>query len=74
MSKDIFEVLTQPTVDLLLAGRVLGVGKNATYKAASDGSIPTITVAGRRRVPTSKLREMLGLPQQPPSGSMPTAA
>lgn len=73
MSDDVIAVLTQPTVDVQLAGRVLGVGKNATYRAVSNGTIPTITVGGRKRVPTSKLREMLGLPLQPPS-SMPSAA
>jgi hypothetical protein len=67
MSEDIIAVLTNPTVDVRLAGRVLGVGKNAAYKAAGDGTIPTITVAGRKRVPTAKLREMLGLPPHPPS-------
>lgn len=61
MSEDLNEVLTKPTVDVQLAGRVLGVGKNAAYRAASNGTIPTITVAGRKRVPTSRLREMLGL-------------
>ena len=66
MSEDIIAVLTNPTVDVQLAGRVLGVGKNAAYRAVSNGTIPTITVAGRKRVPTAKLREMLGLPPQPP--------
>lgn len=28
MSDDIMQVLTQPTVDVVLAGRVLGVGRN----------------------------------------------
>lgn len=67
MSEDIIAVLTNPTVDVQLAGRVLGVGKNAAYRAVSNGTIPTITVAGRKRVPTAKLREMLGLPAHSPS-------
>ena len=74
MSEDIIAVLTNPTVDVLLAGRVLGIGKNTAYRAVSNGTLPTITVGGRKRVPTAKLREMLGLPPQPPSGSMPNAA
>ncbi|GJD50814.1 hypothetical protein OPKNFCMD_3560 [Methylobacterium crusticola] len=62
MSKDIMQVLTQATVDVALAGRVLGIGKNAAYRAREAGEIPSIKVGGRYRVPTSKLREMLGLP------------
>lgn len=63
MSDDIMQVLTQPTVDVVLAGRVLGVGRNTAYKAARDGSLPTFKIAGQIRVPTAKLREMLGLPK-----------
>jgi len=61
MSDDILEVLTKPTVDVVLAGRVLGIGKAAAYRAREAGDIPSIKVGGKFRVPTSKLREMLGL-------------
>lgn len=64
MSEDILRVLTQPTVDLLLAGRVLGIGERAARNAAKAGEIPTIKVGRLYRVPTSKLREMLGLTQE----------
>lgn len=63
MSEDIMQVLTQPTVDVVLAGRVLGIGKDAAYRARKAGDIPAIKVGGTYRVPTAKLREMLGLPQ-----------
>lgn len=62
MDNDIMRVLTEPTVDVPLAGRVLGVGKNAAYKAARDGSLPAFKVGSQYRVPTARLREMLGLP------------
>lgn len=62
MSEDVMQVLTKPTVDVVLAGRVLGIGKNAAYKAREVGDIPSIKVGGQWRVPTAKLREMLGLP------------
>ncbi|GEP06773.1 helix-turn-helix domain-containing protein [Methylobacterium oxalidis] len=65
MGNDIIQVLTQPTVDVVLAGRVLGIGKNAAYKAREAGEIPSIKVGGQYRVPTAKLREMLGLPLRP---------
>ena len=67
MGDDIKAVLTNPTVDVVLAGRVLGIGKNAAYSAARDGSLPAFKVGGQYRVPTAKLREMLGLPAQPPA-------
>ena len=62
MSDDIMQVLTSPTVDVALAGRVLGVGRNTAYKAVRDGSLPAVRVGAQYRVPTAKLREMLGLP------------
>ncbi|MCJ2023930.1 helix-turn-helix domain-containing protein [Methylobacterium sp. J-067] len=74
MSDDIMDVLTRPTVDVVLAGRVLGISRNTAYKAVRDGSLPSIRLAGQFRVPTASLREMLGLPSQPPSGLMPNAA
>lgn len=66
MTDDIMRVLTEPTVDVALAGRVLGIGKNAAYRAREAGDIPSIKVGGQYRVPTAKLREMLGLPQHGP--------
>ena len=66
MSDDIMAVLTNPTVDVVLAGRVLGIGKNAAYKAREAGDIPSIKIGGQYRVPTAKLREMLGLPPSAP--------
>ena len=61
MSKDVIAVLTNPTVDVALAGRVLGIGKNAAYKAREAGDIPSIKVGGQWRVPTAPLKQMLGL-------------
>ena len=77
MADDIMEVLTQPTVDVVLAGRVLGIGRNTAYKAVRDGSLPAIKIAGQFRVPTAKLRTMLGLPARDlsaPPASAPIAA
>lgn len=76
MGDDIMKVLTQPTVDVAVAARVLGIGKNAAYKAREAGDIPSFKVGGQYRVPTAKLREMLGLPLQPQGerGTAPVAA
>ncbi|WP_246101901.1 helix-turn-helix domain-containing protein [Methylobacterium terricola] len=62
---DILKVLTEPTVDVALAARVLGIGKNAAYRAREAGDIPSIKVGGQYRVPSAKLREMLGIKPEP---------
>jgi excisionase family DNA binding protein len=67
MSDDLLRVLAEPTVDVIAAGRILGIGRNAAYKARESGEIPSIKVGGKYRVPTAKLREMLGLPSQIPT-------
>ena len=54
-------VMREATVDLPVAGLALGVGRTAAYTAAVSGEIPTIKIGGKIRVPTSALREMLGL-------------
>lgn len=70
-ANDILKVLTEPTVDVAVAARVLGIGKNAAYRAREAGDIPSIKVGGQYRVPTAKLREMLGLPMQSPAPKAP---
>lgn len=62
MREDLLKVLNEPTVDVALAGRVLGVTRGTAYKAMKAGDIPSIKVGSQFRVPTTKLREMLGLP------------
>lgn len=42
-------------------GRALGVSRNSAYNGANNGDIPTIDIGNRKRVPTSWLREKLGL-------------
>ncbi len=54
----------ETTVRLPVAGRALGVGRNAAYAAAKRGDIPTIRIGGAIRVPTAPLRKMLGLEQE----------
>lgn len=61
MSEEIAKLLNQPTIDVLDAGKILGIGKSCAYSAAKDGSIPTIKIGGRYRVPTAPLRAMLGM-------------
>ena len=63
MSSEIIKALSEPTVDVVMAGRVLGIGRAAAYKAREAGDIPSFKIGGKYRVPTAKLREMLGLAQ-----------
>jgi hypothetical protein len=58
------DVLALPvTVDLLTAGEVLGMRRNATYQTARDGRfpVPLIRVGSRYRVAAADLRRALGL-------------
>jgi hypothetical protein len=43
------------------AGQALDLRRGATYRAAAEGSIPTIDVGRLKRVSTSWLRQKLGL-------------
>lgn len=51
-------------------GRLLGLGRSATYAAAQRGEIPTLRIAGKVLVPTAQLRRLLQLDQ----AEAPTAA
>lgn len=66
MGDEVLAALNEPTVDLLLAGRILGIGRSATYRARKQGHIPTVRVGRQFRVPSAKLKEMLGLPTSAP--------
>lgn len=55
-------IMNKLTVPLWpIAGRALGLGRNATYEAAERGEIPTIKVGRKKPVPTAVLRKMLGV-------------
>jgi hypothetical protein len=60
------EILTKLAVPLWpTAGRALGLGQHAAHAAAKNGAIPTLEGMGRKKpVPTSWLREVLGLDEQ----------
>jgi excisionase family DNA binding protein len=46
-------------LDVAAAGRLLGLGKNATYLAVQRGDIPSIAIGRRLLVPRDRLRAML---------------
>lgn len=55
------EIRLNPTVSILTGGIALGIGQTLAYKAAADGTLPTIQVGKRRKVLSSKLLDILGL-------------
>jgi len=61
MDKQLKEALAQPATTVPLAGKALGLSRNAAYEAAQRGDIPTLKIGGRIIVPTAKLRAMLGM-------------
>jgi len=55
------QALAGLTVGVPVAGQLIGVSRNSSYKAAKNGEIPTIEIGNRKLVPTSWLRTKLGL-------------
>ena len=47
------------------AGQALDLRRGATYRAAAEGSIPTLGVGRLKRVSTSWLRQKLGFDERP---------
>jgi excisionase family DNA binding protein len=55
-------LLSKPVIDLWPdAGKLLGLGRDTTYNAARSGEIPTLRIGWKWKVPTAKLRVLLGL-------------
>ncbi len=53
-----------PTVTVPEAGRICGIGRNAAYRAAAAGQLPTIRIGRRLLVPTAQLLRMLGVEER----------
>jgi excisionase family DNA binding protein len=50
------------------AGRLLGLGRSASYEAARGGELPTIKIGGRYKVPKAALQRLLESAEQPGRG------
>jgi len=52
-----------PTMNIVDAARALGMNKNTAYELikADRFPVPTILIGAKRRVPTQKLRDVLGV-------------
>ncbi len=55
----------QPTLSVPEAGELLGLGRSASYLAAERGEIPTLHFGRTVRVPTARLRVLLGIDSEP---------
>jgi hypothetical protein len=55
------EILDKPTASIPETGQAFGIGRNAAYEAANRGDIPTIDICKKRRVPTTWIKNKLGL-------------
>lgn len=69
MNHAISEILASPTTTVPLAGKALGISRNAAYAAAGRGELPTLRFGRRLIVPTAALRRMLGLVSLAPDAS-----
>jgi excisionase family DNA binding protein len=56
------------------AGEVLGIGRDAAYRAAHDGTIPTLRLGRRLVVPVPKLLALIGLAPENGDGASATDA
>lgn len=61
------------TTDLVTAGSVLGIGRNAAYALNADGRfpVPVLALGATYRVPVAGLLRVLGL--EPPAVEVPLA-
>ena len=53
-----------PTLSIDEAAALCGIGRNAAYRAAHRGDLPSLRFGRRIRVPTARLLEMLGVDDQ----------
>lgn len=51
----------RPVLSVEEAGRILGLGRSASYEAVRKGEIPSLRLGRRRVVPTAALRRLLEL-------------
>jgi hypothetical protein len=62
MNDDLKSLLSRPTASVPETGRIcFGYGINASYRAAERGTIPTIKIGGKLRVPTAWIKRTLQL-------------
>ena len=65
MSDWLNEILKEPTTTVPLAGKALGLSRNASYEAAARGEIQTLRFGRRIVVPCAWLKRALQLEAAP---------
>jgi excisionase family DNA binding protein len=55
-------------IDVVEAGRRLGLGRSAAYQAVHAGQIPSVRIGGLIKVPVAALQRMLDLPRVAEAG------
>lgn len=50
-----------PTITVVQAAALLGIGRNAACRAAATGELPVVRLGGRILVLTAPLRRLLGV-------------
>jgi len=66
--------MTRQTISVRDAGKVLGLGANAAYRAVKAGDIPSIKLGGKIVVPLPALEKMLQGNQREENASLPPAS
>lgn len=54
------EIRNRPSLTVVEAGRALGLGQVAAYRAVRSGDIPSVRIGARIVVPVPKLLALLG--------------
>ena len=60
-----------PTLSVEEAGRLCGISRNAAYRAAHRGELPSLRLGRCIRVPTARLLELLGVHDDQLTGERP---
>lgn len=61
------ELRTRLTCTVPEAGQALGIGRDAAYRAAAAGEIPTLRLGRRIVVPCARLLALLGIEDDAPA-------
>jgi excisionase family DNA binding protein len=76
MAPEYEAIIARPTLSVVEAGLLLGLGRNSAYEACRRGYIPTIRLGRRIRVPTARLQMLLegvqAAEKRPPTKSGPS--
>jgi hypothetical protein len=51
---------TPVAVSVEVAGKLLNLSRAAAFRRVADGSLPTLPLAGRKRVSITRLEEIIG--------------